>query len=116
MTKWAEKKYIIAKPKDAKTLFKSAPKYLFPSMNDNLLCENLFQRKSQLLPDLKKVSTIFKNKIRSKYNDIEGSNEKTNSKRKTIFLSTTSFDFKKRENSKQKKYIIVQKVKKNKLK
>ena len=102
----SEKKYIIAKPKDAKTLFKSAPKYLFPSMNSNLLCENLFQRKSQLLPDLKKVSTIFKNKIRSKYNDIEGSNEKANSKRKTIFLSTTSFDFKKRENSKQKQNIF----------
>ena len=104
----SEKKYIIAKPKDAKTLFKSAPKYLFPSMNNNLLCENLFQRKSQILPNVQNMSELYRYKYNSNDSKIfEKNNEKKKSRKKTVFLSTTSFDFKKRPSSKIKNKIFI---------
>ena len=58
---------------------KQTQKYLYPSLNNNLLCENLFQRNSQILPKIPKL--IKKNKDKKFY----------------IFLSTSSFEFKKRD-------------------
>ena len=91
------------KQKQSQSLFRSTPKYLFPSMENNLLCENLFQRKSQILPDIQKTK-LFKTKYNKNNDLIERTNEKKRDKGKRVFLSTTSFDIKKKENSKQKNF------------
>ena len=61
-----------------KNLHKTNQKYVFPSLSNNLLCENLFKRNSQNLPHLPKL----KNKKEKKL---------------YIFLSTSSFEHKKRD-------------------
>ena len=100
--------YTNLKPRQSQSIFKQGPKYLFPSMENNLLCENLFQRKSKILPDIQNMSDLFRSKYNSNdYRFIERINEKKKSKKKTVFLSTTSFDFKKRPNSKLKKKILI---------
>ena len=93
-------KYI--KQKKYNPLLKSSPKYLFPSMDKNLLCENLFQRKSQKLPNIPRNNKIYqnqqKNMIKNNYCYIfDKNNEKIISKKKSMFLSTTSFNFKKKD-------------------
>ena len=101
----SEINFINMKQKKSQSMMRSSPKYLFPSMDNNLLCENLFQRKSQILPRIPKESGLFKSKNNSKY--YKGrSNENKNSKRRTVFLSTTSFEIKKRENAKQKQILF----------
>ena len=97
-----DKNFANIKQRQSNSLIRSTPKYLFPSMENNLLCENLFQRKSQILPDIQRSSKLFSTKFKKNNNILERSNERKNSKKKTVFLSTTSFEIKKRENSKQK--------------
>ena len=90
------------------SMFKQTPKYLFPSMDNNLLCENLFQRKSQILPNVQNMSELYRYKYNSNDSKIfEKNNEKKKSRKKTVFLSTTSFDFKKRPSSKIKNKIFI---------
>ena len=56
----------ISKQKQYNSLLNSQPKYLFPSMDNNLLCENLFQRKTQKLPRIKgRGGEIFRNQSKS---------------------------------------------------
>ena len=97
-----DKNFANIKQRQSNSLVRSTPKYLFPSMENNLLCENLFQRKSQILPDIQRSSKLFSTKFKKNNNILERTNERKNSKKKTVFLSTTSFEIKKRENSKQK--------------
>ena len=90
------------KQKQYNPLLKSPPKYLFPSIDNNLLCENLFQRKSQKLPNIPSQNKIYqnqqKNRIKNNYCYIfDKNNEKIISKKKSMFLSTTSFNFKKKK-------------------
>ena len=102
LKKSSDKNFINLKHRQAQSMPRSTPKYLYPSMENNLLCENLFQRKSHLLPEIQKNAKLFKTRYQ-KNNDITSrSNEKRRNKRKTVFLSTTSFDIKKLENAKQR--------------
>ena len=90
------------------SMFKQTPKYLFPSMDNNLLCENLFQRKSQILPNVQNMSELYRYKYNSNDSKIfEKNKKKKKKKKKTVFLSTTSFDFKKRPSSKIKNKIFI---------
>ena len=100
----------ISKQKQYNSLLNSQSKYLFPSMDNNLLCENLFQRKTQKLPRIKgRGGEIFRNQSKSDlknnnyYYLLEKNNEKMNPKKKTMFLSTTSYNFKKKEFNSDKK-------------
>ena len=94
----------IKKEKQYSSLLNSQPKYLFPSMDNNLLCENLFQRKTQKLPSISRGrgGELYRNKSKSNiknnyYCILDKNNEKTFSKKKSMFLSTSSFNFKNKE-------------------
>ena len=98
-----EKNNINFRQRQSHSMLKQSPKYFFPSMDNNLLCENLFQRNSQILPSIQKMDKLYQKKLTKKKSDFnaykyERNKEKKNPKRKTVFLSTTSFDIKKREN------------------
>ena len=94
----------IKKEKQYSSLLNSQPKYLFPSMDNNLLCENLFQRKTQKLPSISRGrgGEIYRNQSKSNiknnyYCILDKNNEKSISKKKSMFLSTSSFNFKNKE-------------------
>ena len=96
---YIDKNYTNFKQRQSHSIFKQQPRYFFPSMDNNLLCENLFQRNSQILPSIQKMDKICQKKLNKKNSDFNAFKfDKKNSKRKTVFLSTTSFDIKKREN------------------
>ena len=93
INKTSDKNFLNLKQRKSQSLIRAAPKYLFPSMENNLLLENLFQRNSQILPNISKAPKLFQSKFDNKGNK---TNVKKNTRRKTVFLSTTSFDIKKK--------------------
>ena len=95
INKTSDKNFLNLKQRKSQSLIRAAPKYLFPSMENNLLLENLFQRNSQILPNISKAPKLFHSKFDNKGNK---TNVKKNTRRKTVFLSTTSFDIKKKQN------------------